>query len=177
MDSFRHVQKGFCPCRLIKFIEPYSSTKDTLREEVCLRFIKPTTQVYLGNVRLLTQTTHTPNFLGLHKEVGFWKGSNFGKGVIIGLLDTGVLPDHPSFSDKGVPSPPAKWKGKCEFNGAVCNNKLIGARVFHKGSQVVGAAPFDDVGHGTHTASTAAGNFVKDANALGNAKGMNLINI
>jgi subtilisin family serine protease len=123
------------------------------------------------------QTTHTPNFLGLHKEVGFWKGSNFGKGVIIGLLDTGVLPDHPSFSDKGVPSPPAKWKGKCEFNGAVCNNKLIGARVFHKGSQVVGAAPFDDVGHGTHTASTAAGNFVKDANALGNAKGMNLINI
>ena len=34
---------------------------------------------------------------------------------------------------------------------------------------MVGAAPFDDNGHGTHTASTAAGNFVKDANALGNA--------
>jgi hypothetical protein len=39
---------------LIKFIEPYSSTKDTLREEVCSRLIKFTTQVYLGNVRLLT---------------------------------------------------------------------------------------------------------------------------
>ena len=59
------------------------------------------------------QTTHIPNFLRLHKEVGFWKGSNFGKGMIIGLLDTGVLPDHPSFSDEGVSSPPAKWKGKC----------------------------------------------------------------
>jgi subtilisin family serine protease len=117
------------------------------------------------------QTTHTPNFLGLHKDVGFWKGSNFGKGVIIGLLDSGVLPDHPSFSDEGVPSPPAKWKGKCEFSGTVCNNKLIGARVFQNGSQVVGAAPFDDEGHGTHTASTAAGNFVEGANALGNANG------
>lgn len=37
--------------------------------------------------------------------------------------------------------------------------------------EVVGAAPFDDVGHDTHTASTAAGNFVKDANALGNVEG------
>jgi len=39
---------------LIKSIELYSSTKGTLREEVCSRLIKPTTQVYLGNVRLLT---------------------------------------------------------------------------------------------------------------------------
>jgi len=43
---------------MIKSIEPYSSTKGTLREEVCSRFIKPTTQVYLGNVGLLT----SPNF-------------------------------------------------------------------------------------------------------------------
>jgi hypothetical protein len=40
---------------LIKFIEPYSSTKGTLREEVCSRLIKPTIQVYLSNVRLLTR--------------------------------------------------------------------------------------------------------------------------
>jgi hypothetical protein len=40
---------------LIKSIEPYSSTKGTLREEICLRLIKPTTQVYLGNVGLLTR--------------------------------------------------------------------------------------------------------------------------
>jgi hypothetical protein len=39
---------------MIKSIEPYSSTKGILREEVCLRLIKPTTQVYLGNVGLLT---------------------------------------------------------------------------------------------------------------------------
>jgi hypothetical protein len=38
---------------MIKSIEPYSSTKDTLREYVCSRLIKPTTQVCLGNVELL----------------------------------------------------------------------------------------------------------------------------
>jgi hypothetical protein len=43
---------------LIKSIEPYSSTKGTLREEVCSRLIKPTTQVYLGNVGLLTGLTN-----------------------------------------------------------------------------------------------------------------------
>jgi len=38
----------------VKVHESYSSTKGTLREEVCSRLIKPTTQVYLGNVELLT---------------------------------------------------------------------------------------------------------------------------
>ncbi|CAI9771755.1 unnamed protein product [Fraxinus pennsylvanica] len=57
-------------------------------------------------------TTHTPSFLGLHQETGFWKQSNFGKGVIIGVLDTGIFPSHPSFSSEGMPPPPAKWKGK-----------------------------------------------------------------
>jgi hypothetical protein len=40
---------------MINSIEPYSSTKGTLREEVYSRLIKPTTQVYLGNMRLLTR--------------------------------------------------------------------------------------------------------------------------
>jgi hypothetical protein len=32
---------------MIKSIEPYSSTKGTLRKDVCSKLIKPTTQVYL----------------------------------------------------------------------------------------------------------------------------------
>ncbi|PQQ09151.1 subtilisin-like protease SBT1.7 [Prunus yedoensis var. nudiflora] len=115
-------------------------------------------------------TTHSPNFLGLHQGLGVWKGSNYGEGVIIGVLDTGISPDHPSFSDEGVAPPPAKWKGKCDFNGTVCNNKLIGARNFH-GGQTTGGPPVDDEGHGTHTSSTAAGNFVKGANVFGMANG------
>jgi len=39
---------------MIKSIEPYFFTKGILREEVYSRFIKPITEAYLGNVRLLT---------------------------------------------------------------------------------------------------------------------------
>ncbi|XP_049378362.1 subtilisin-like protease [Solanum stenotomum] len=99
--------------------------------------------------------------------MGFWNDSNYGKGVIIGVIDTGIFPDHPSFSDDGMPPPPAKWKGKCEFNVTKCNNKLIGARVFPNS----GIDPWDEDGHGTHTASTAAGRFVPGANIFGNANG------
>ncbi|KAK6251213.1 hypothetical protein SCA6_005218 [Theobroma cacao] len=112
-------------------------------------------------------TTHSPNFLGLHQNSGVWNQSNYGKGVIIGLLDTGITPGHPSFSDEGMPPPPAKWKGKCEF-ATGCNNKLIGARNF---AEDVAGPPTDEEGHGTHTASTAGGNYVKGANVFGNANG------
>lgn len=112
-------------------------------------------------------TTHSPNFLGLNQNTGFWRESNYGRGVIIGVLDTGILPEHPSFSDEGMPPPPAKWKGKCEFNHTSCNNKIIGARTFTSSAD----SPLDDDGHGTHTASIAAGTFVKGANVFGNANG------
>ncbi|XP_042416800.1 subtilisin-like protease [Zingiber officinale] len=114
-------------------------------------------------------TTHTPDFLGLNLRNGIWNQSNYGKGIIVGLLDTGIFPDHPSFRDAGMPSPPAKWKGSCDFNVSSCNNKLIGARTFLAGSS--SAPPIDEEGHGTHTASTAAGAFVSGAQVLGNALG------
>ncbi|KAL3508374.1 hypothetical protein ACH5RR_027775 [Cinchona calisaya] len=117
---------------------------------------------------LSLHTTHSPTFLGLQQNLGFWAESNYGKGLIIGLLDTGITPDHPSFSDEGMSPPPAKWKGECEFSSAsMCNNKLIGARYFQAGN----GTPLDEDGHGTHTASTAAGNYVKAANVYGNANG------
>ncbi|KAF8032919.1 LOW QUALITY PROTEIN: hypothetical protein BT93_D1723 [Corymbia citriodora subsp. variegata] len=113
-------------------------------------------------------TTHPPSFLGLNRGAGLWKDSTLGKGVIIGLLDTGITPGHPSFNDKGMSSPPAKWKGKCAFNATSCNNKLIGARNFVNST----SPPTDEDGHGTHTSSTAAGNFVKNADVLGQATGI-----
>ncbi|CAI0476630.1 unnamed protein product [Linum tenue] len=65
-----------------------------------------------------------------------------------------------------MPPPPAKWKGKCDFKD-VCNNKVIGARNL----VASGESPADEVGHGTHTASTAAGSAVDGANALGQGWG------
>lgn len=88
--------------------------------------------------------------------------------MIIGVLDSGVMPDHPSFHDEGVPLPPARWKGKCEFNFTACNNKLIGARFFQEFGN---GTPLDENGHGTHTSSTASGNFVNEANFIGLANG------
>lgn len=38
-------------------------------------------------------TTHTPEFLGLTPSKGIWNHSNLGKGIIIGILDTGVNPE------------------------------------------------------------------------------------
>ncbi|XP_019175965.1 PREDICTED: subtilisin-like protease SBT1.7 [Ipomoea nil] len=112
-------------------------------------------------------TTHTPNFLGLHLNSGFWESSNYGEGVIIGLLDGGIFPDHPSFHDDGMPPPPGKWKGNCD--SFACNNKLIGGKGFLSGNQ---STSFDNVnGHGTHTSSTAAGSFVDGANVYGSDNG------
>ncbi|WMV43760.1 hypothetical protein MTR67_037145 [Solanum verrucosum] len=100
--------------------------------------------------------------------MGLWEDSNYGKGMIIGVIDTGIHPDHPLFSDVGMPPPPAKWKGVCESNFKTkCNNKLIGARSY----QLANGSFIDDNGHGTHTSGTAAGAFAKGANVFGNANG------
>lgn len=115
------------------------------------------------------QTTHTPRFLGLHQETGLWRESNFGEGVIIGVLDGGILPTHPSFTDEGMPSPPARWKGKCEFVTSKCNNKIIGARSFNNSAAIL--SPLDQEGHGSHVAGIAAGRFVKNAEVLGLGNG------
>ncbi|MQM15619.1 hypothetical protein Taro_048565, partial [Colocasia esculenta] len=129
------------------------------------------------------QTTHSPDFIGLRLGVaGLWNLSRLGQGVIVGVLDTGANPNHLSFSDAGIPRPPAKWKGRCDYKPSECNNKLIGARAFTLGLRVMRGEPlgggvsqrqppYDTQGHGTHTASTAAGAFVGNAASYGNARG------
>ncbi|KAL1547541.1 subtilisin-like protease [Salvia divinorum] len=151
--SYRHVFKGFA-ARL---------SPDQVKEMEKKRGLvsaRPQKSMSL-------HTTHSPNFLGLNPNKGLWKETNYGEGVIIGVLDTGVLPEHPSFSDEGMPPPPAKWKGKCQFNHTTCNNKIIGARYFNADDQ----SPLDDDGHGTHTAGIAAGRLVRGANLFGIANG------
>ncbi|KAG9145089.1 hypothetical protein Leryth_008896 [Lithospermum erythrorhizon] len=113
-------------------------------------------------------TTHSPSFLGLQKATGLWESSKYGEGIVVCVFDTGIKPDHPSFSDQGMSPPPATWKGECEFNSAACNNKLVGARSFSIG----GGTPLDEDGHGTHTAGTAVGNFVSGASVYGLGKGV-----
>ncbi|KAG9458018.1 hypothetical protein H6P81_002526 [Aristolochia fimbriata] len=135
-------------------------------------------------------TTRTPHFLGLQDGAGIWPNSDYADDVIVGVLDTGIWPELRSFSDEGLSGVPSGWKGACEdskdFPASLCNKKLIGARVFHKGYEAYRRRPInesvesksarDTEGHGTHTASTAAGGVVRDAGffkyARGEARGM-----
>ncbi|KAL0445465.1 UNVERIFIED_CONTAM: Subtilisin-like protease SBT5.4, partial [Sesamum latifolium] len=88
-----------------------------------------------------------------------------------------VWPESASFHDQGFGPIPQRWKGRCDKdNGAPfpCNRKLIGAKYFYEGfvnrygrrKYVVDTAR-DYNGHGTHTLSTAGGNFVPGASVFG----------
>ncbi|XP_065029197.1 subtilisin-like protease 4 [Musa acuminata AAA Group] len=154
VHSYSQVFSGFA-ARLTE-----EEAKSVAKKEGFLR-------VYPDSVLPLL-TTHTPGFLGLQSGGGTWRAASFGKGIIIGLLDSGLDHDHPSFHDDGVPPPPTKWKGTCGFKTG-CNNKLIGAKNLLGGSSPDG--PIDADGHGTHTASTAAGNFLNNASYYGLAGG------
>ncbi|TKW28867.1 hypothetical protein SEVIR_3G357200v4 [Setaria viridis] len=112
-------------------------------------------------------TTHTPEFLGLRQDGGVWSSTGMGEGSIIGVLDTGIDVSHGSFDDEGMKPPPEKWRGSCNFGDVKCNKKLIGGRSLLGGQLNLE----DSAGHGTHTASTAAGRSIEGASVLGNGNG------
>ncbi|MGI5242999.1 S8 family serine peptidase [Dactylosporangium sp. CA-139066] len=135
-------------------------------------------------------TDASSDFIGasaLYPQLG--GAPNAGKGIIFGSLDTGVWPEHPSFADNGnLSAPPAKADGTprtCDFGDNpltpatdvfTCNKKLIGGRAFmatynaNNPPEVYSTAR-DSGGHGTHTASTAAGDPVASAPIFGVDRG------
>ena len=119
--------------------------------------------------------------------------SQAGEGQIVGVLDTGIWPEHPMLRDTGMPKP-AGGPWACQFGDGTdpvlgapftCNNKLIGAYAFLDTNLAInGGAPGeycdnttdecsarDSDGHGTHTSTTAAGDRVAHANLLGVDRG------
>jgi hypothetical protein len=128
-------------------------------------------------------TSTTPSFLGINAPNGLWNlagaAGQAGEDVVIGIVDSGIWPEALSFSDR--PDGGRKeyknlkgWKAKCgkgsdkSWNSSDCNKKLLSATYFNAGwGGDAGVAanlpweynsPRDFNGHGTHTASTAAGN-------------------
>ncbi|KAK3125493.1 hypothetical protein QOZ80_7BG0605670 [Eleusine coracana subsp. coracana] len=119
------------------------------------------------------QTTRSPGFIGLNPHYGAWNETDFGDGVIIGIIDSGIWPESASFNDHGLGPVRSNWRGKCvdadDFNAILCNNKLVGAKVFSSSPDAMSAtkpnhvlSPRDKAGHGTHVASIAAGTDVPD---------------
>ena len=109
-------------------------------------------------------TTHTPQFLGL--PTGVWPtGGGFdraGEDIVIGFIDSGISPHHPSFAThKTDPyGPIPKYRGKCEVDPVTkrdfCNGKIVGAQHFAEAAKAAGAfnadvdfdSPLDGDGHG-----------------------------
>lgn len=157
-----------------------------------LSTLKGVVAVYPDELRK-TDTDNSPQFIGapaVWNQLGGQESS--GEGVVIGVLDTGIWPEHPSFSDpdpSGKPyAPLASWHGTaCDFGKPgstlgdapfTCNNKLVGAARFMATYEaVIGLLPEeyrsarDDDGHGTHTSSTSGGNAGVQASIFGIPRG------
>ena len=157
-------------------------------------------------------TNNSSTFLGLEDpNGGLHAGLKLrGENVVVGVIDSGIAPNHPSLLDtvEQVPracrgqwarstwlglflcsgqrrhpprqlvySPPVGFSGKCVagegFAPSACNNKVVGARYYFEGflarHQLDARefrSPRDAAGHGTHVATTIAGNPV-DASLFG----------
>ena len=116
----------------------------------------------MADKKLELVTDNGPAWIG---APSIWDGSangtdSRGEGIVVGIIDTGINHDHPSFADVGGDgynhtNPKGQFYGVCAAVGSLlCNDKLIGMYDFTG----AGTGPEDDNGHGSHTASTTAGN-------------------
>jgi len=124
------------------------------------------------------QTDSGPAFI---KAPGIWDGSangtaSKGEDMVVGIIDTGINTDHPSFADVGGdgydhtnPWGEGVYAGDCATDewASLCNDKLIGVFSYPAiTSQYPDYDPeiplngVDHNGHGSHTASTTAGNVI-----------------
>ena len=152
-------------------------------------------------------TNYSLDFLDLFNRSEGLRGAAglTGEDIVIGVIDSGIAPEHPALEDtqeadrpslcrgswaensllgrwlcrrfekrddKILYEPLEGWNGACvagdQFEETDCNNKLIGARWFIDGADASGPIDEGEIrsardvdGHGTHTATTAAGNKVK----------------
>jgi hypothetical protein len=97
-------------------------------------------------------------------------GGYLGDGVVVGMIDTGYNSLSPSFQETDMngyhienPLGHGNFLGQCNVPGISrggCNDKVIG--VYDEFTPIMGGSTYtveDGVGHGSHTASVAAGNF------------------
>ena len=132
-----------------------------------------------------TTTAPAPSSAGAVPDVPTG-ATNGGEGIVIGVIDSGVWPESLAFADHvdansrptRTPSgrlayqPVRGWTTTCQtgegWSASLCNGKLVTARYFNRGQGGDAAierdrpweftSPRDYSGHGTHTASTSAGN-------------------
>ncbi|KAM7525955.1 hypothetical protein LguiA_015857 [Lonicera macranthoides] len=136
-----------------------------------------------GSYKLHTTRSFDYLDIAINSPNNLLQKTNMGDDIIIGVIDSGIWPESPAFSDEGLGPIPSKWKGKCVdgdefFAEKHCNRKIIGAYYFidgllaKKGIQLQKedyVSPRDGSveGHGTHVASVAAGTCVDNVSYKG----------
>jgi subtilisin family serine protease len=149
-------------------------------------------------------TDASGDFLGLSGDAGVWATQATGDGVLVGIIDSGIWPEHPSVDPAGFAGSDSGYRLEpivdpdagidstgCDFGTTThdlapgfyddafsCNAKLIGARHIMPAylaltglTDVEYDSARDEDGHGTHTATTAAGNAGVIASVLGVERG------
>ncbi|MGP3533372.1 S8 family serine peptidase [Microbacterium sp. RD1] len=139
-------------------------------------------------------------FLGLEGPDGVWEAVGgteaAGAGTVVGVIDTGIAPENPSFAGEPLGTSPGaepylegnqvvftkgdgtqfrsdRVSGQ-DWSNDDYSTKLVGAKYFSTGAAANGydfssdfLSPRDGDGHGSHTASTAAGNHAVAASVEG----------
>ncbi|MCH5378100.1 MAG: S8 family serine peptidase, partial [Planctomycetes bacterium] len=116
------------------------------------------------------QTYAGPQWIGAasvwNGEAGYPEAR--GEGIVVGVIDTGINWDHPSFDDSPsdgyvFSNPFGEGLGLCSDPEVLCNEKLIGVYDFVEDRaetpdfEEENTKGKDNDGHGSHTASIAAG--------------------
>ncbi|XP_052180373.1 subtilisin-like protease SBT2.4 [Diospyros lotus] len=180
--SFKHIVNGFA-------VHTTRSQAKKIKKAHGVRLVEKDRGAKL-------MTTYTPDFLGLPRGVWAQEGGerNAGEGIVIGFVDSGINPLHPSFAYDHHPEDPltrnlSHFSGACEggplFPTNSCNRKIVSARSFSAGAQAAVTlnasagdflSPVDAAGHGSHVASIAAGNYkvpvIMNGFFYGHASGM-----
>ncbi|XAR53811.1 Cucumisin [Bertholletia excelsa] len=138
--SFKHIVNGFA-------VHTTPSQVRKIEQAAGVRLVEKD-----RGARLMS--TYSPQFLGLPEGLWAQEGGerSAGEGIVIGET-------------------PGKFSGACEegpmFPAGACNGKIVSARFFSSGAEAAATlnasvdflSPFDAVGHGSHVASIAAGNY------------------
>lgn len=161
----------------------------TLAESPDVLAVQPDTTVKIDDSRVSTGAAPATDQAGTIRTgqgTGAAARDVAGRGVVIGVVDTGVWPDNPSLA--GIPVSPSAvrrsypgFTGECEpgagWASHSCGSKVLAAQFFVSGFGTRNVAQSDYLsardagGHGTSAAAVAAGNAGVVARIAGQAFG------